>query len=160
MSRLSFLDLAFFITESAESPKHVAGLSLFKKPARAGANWLPKLYQGLQGIDQVSRPFDQVVDLKNLTGPRWRTAEHFDLLDHLFFHQPEQELSETELYAMISKLHEPLMDRSRPMWEYHLIDNIAGGHFAVYSKIHHAYADGVTMSRWSIGSLASKASDK
>ena len=42
MSRLSFLDLAFFLTESEASPKHVAGLSLFKKPPGSAANWVHK----------------------------------------------------------------------------------------------------------------------
>jgi WS/DGAT/MGAT family acyltransferase len=40
------------------------------------------------------------------------------------------------------------MDRSRPLWEYHLIDNIEKARFAVYFKVHHAYADGMTMTNW------------
>jgi len=43
------------------------------------------------------------------------------------------------------------------MWEFHVVDNVAGGRFAIYSRMHHAYADGVTMSRWIIGSLSSDA---
>jgi hypothetical protein len=32
MSKLSLLDLAFFVAESDASPKHVAGLLIFKRP--------------------------------------------------------------------------------------------------------------------------------
>jgi diacylglycerol O-acyltransferase len=57
-------------------------------------------------------------------------------------------------------MHEPLMDRDKPMWEFHIIDRVAGGRFAVYSKMHHAYADGVTMSRWTMNSLSETAATK
>ena len=61
MSRLSFLDLAFFLTESAESPKHVAGLWIFKKPAGSSARWVHNLAQEFASHDQPVPPFDQVI---------------------------------------------------------------------------------------------------
>jgi WS/DGAT/MGAT family acyltransferase len=157
MSRLSFLDLAFFLTESEASPKHVAGLSLFKKPPGSAANWVHKLAEEFAGFDDPRPPFNQVIDFRALGGPRWRTCEDFSIEDHLFYHKPEKVLSERDLFAYCSALHEPLMDRERPMWEFHIIDRVVGGRFAVYSKMHHAYADGVTMSRWAINSLNSTA---
>lgn len=51
-------------------------------------------------------------------------------------------------------LHEPLMDRSKPLWEFHITDKVEGGRFAMYTKIHHAYADGVTMARWMMQSMS------
>ena len=157
MSRLSFLDLAFFLTESAESPKHVAGLMIFKKPAGSSSRWVHHLAQEFAAHDQPVPPFNQVIDFRALGGPRWRTSEDFHIEDHLFYHNPESVLTERELFAYCSGLHEPLMDRSKPMWEYHIIDRVSGGRFAVYSKMHHAYADGVTMSRWGVQSLNTNA---
>jgi WS/DGAT/MGAT family acyltransferase len=57
-------------------------------------------------------------------------------------------MTEEALYDLVATLHEPVMDRSKPLWEFHVIDNLEGNRFAMYSKIHHAYADGVTLSRW------------
>ena len=37
-----------------------------------------------------------------------------------------------------------------------MIDRIKGGRFAIYFKIHHAYADGVTLSSWTARSLSAK----
>ena len=131
MSRLSLLDLAFFLTESEQSPKHVAGLMIFKKPANSSARWVHNLAEELAKHDKPVPPFNQVIDFRALGGPRWRTAENFAIEDHLFYHNPDTALSERELFAYCAGLHEPLMDRSKPMWEYHIIDRVAGDRFAV-----------------------------
>ncbi len=157
MSRLSLLDLGFFLTESETSPKHVAGLSIFKKPSGAGANWVQNLAQEYAEFDSPGAPFNQVIDFRALGGPRWRTSDAFSIDDHLFYHRPEKMLSERDLFAYCSELHEPLMDRDKPMWEFHVIDRVSGGRFAIYNKMHHAYADGVTMSRWGINAMSDSA---
>jgi len=160
MSRLSFLDLAFFLTESEASPKHVAGLSIFKKPRGTGDRWVQALYEELRSHREVKSPFNHVIDFRSLKGPSWRAADSVNLDDHLIYHCPDTKLTENSLFAFASTLHEPLMDRSRPLWEFHIIDNVEKNRFAVYTKIHHAYADGVTMSRWLMGCLTPSAQDK
>ena len=57
-------------------------------------------------------------------------------------------------YVDLFLLHEPLLDRNKPLWELHVIDGIRGRKFAAYLKLHHAYADGVTMTSWLSKTLA------
>jgi WS/DGAT/MGAT family acyltransferase len=159
MRKLSALDLAFFIAESKGSPKSVAGLMVCKKPVRAPANFCRKLVEDLKSHDRPCEPFNLVIRFLGLKGPHWRPCEEFDIDEHVFYHKPRNRISWQEVLKFVSRLHEPVMDRSRPLWEYHLIDGIEGGRFAVYTKIHHAYADGVTMSRWVSESLATSADD-
>lgn len=159
MSRLSFIDLVFFLTESAASPKHVGGISIFKKPKGSKANWVAKFHQELSSHDNIMPPFNHVIDFKSLRGPNWREADAVDINEHLIYHKPAKTLKKQELYGYVAQLHQPLMDRTKPLWEFHIIDKVEGGRFAMYSKIHHAYADGVTMTRWMTQSMSPSATE-
>ena len=48
-----------------------------------------------------------------------------------------------ELRALIGRLHAVPLDRSRPLWEYHFIEGLEDGGFAVYVKVHHSTMDGL-----------------
>ena len=159
MTKLSALDLAFFIAESEGSPKHVAGLMLCKKPAGSPANFGRKLIDELKSSDNLNEPFNLVIQFAGMKGPHRKPCPDFNIDDHVFYHPHKKKISWLDAKDMVARLHEPLMDRSRPLWEYHLIDGIEGGRFAVYTKIHHAYADGMTMARWLDRCLATSPDD-
>lgn len=52
-----------------------------------------------------------------------------------------------ELLALVARLHGTLLDRHRPLWEFHLIEGLDDNRFAVYGKVHHALTDGVNAVR-------------
>ena len=160
MKRLSLLDLGFFITESHENPKHVAGLMVFKRPPKGGADFARKLYEELRNSRRPTEPFNQVINFRAIGGPGWKTAEDFDIDEHVFYHNPRKVITDMELHELAARLHTPMLDRSRPLWEFHVIDGVKGGRFAIYSKIHHAYADGVTLTAWTARSLSEDKSAK
>ena len=160
MNKLSLLDLAFFVAESEASPKHVGGLMIYKRPARSPASFVADLYQELLAFDDVQAPFNRIIHF-SLTGmPTWQESEAVDLEQHLFFHKLRRgKNGRQELYQLVSQLHQPMLERSRPLWELHLIEGLSERRFAIYVKMHHASADGVTMVRWAADSLAASASD-
>lgn len=158
MSKLSLLDLAFFIAESQASPKHVAGLMIFKRPAKAGANYAKKLYQEFLTHTDVQPPFNRVIHFSLSSMPSWEEVAEVDLNQHIFYHKLKAgENSRSHLYQFVSQLHTPMLDRSRPLWEAHVIDGLPDGQFALYQKMHHACADGITMARWSAECLSETA---
>jgi WS/DGAT/MGAT family acyltransferase len=159
MRDLSFIDLAFFIAETEDSPKHVAGLMLFRKPKNAPADYCRKLIEALKSFDRPVEPFDLVIQFVGLKGPHWQHCEDFNIDEHVFYHKPRRSSSWLQVKEFVARLHEPVMDRTKPLWEYHLVDGIEGGRFAVYTKIHHSYADGMTMARWMDHSLSRSPDD-
>jgi diacylglycerol O-acyltransferase / wax synthase len=160
MSKLSLLDLGFLIAESEASPKHVAGLMIFKRPPGSRANFAKKLYEDYLGATDVNPPFNRIIQFSLTAMPHWLEAAAIDMNDHIFFHTlPKDANSRADLYRFVSELHTPMLDRSRPMWELHVIDGLGDGRFALYQKLHHAYADGVTMARWTAQGLAESPED-
>ena len=160
MSKLSLLDLGFFIAESQASPKHVAGLLICKRPAQSGAAFAKKLYQEFLTHTDIKAPFNRVIDFSLSAMPSWKEAPAVDLSQHVFYHKLARgENDRDALYAFVAQLHMPMLERSRPLWEIHVIDGLADGRFALYQKIHHAYADGVTMARWTANGLSETADD-
>jgi WS/DGAT/MGAT family acyltransferase len=161
MSRLSLLDLAFFIAENEASPKHVAGLHIHQIPTGGGAGFAKQLYEEFLEHTDVQPPFDQVIHFLSAgLMPSWGTAETVDLSQHVFFHKLKAGHNDREaLYALAAQLHEPMLDRSRPLWEVHVIAGLRDKRFAIYYKMHHAVADGITMTRWGVESLRTDPDD-
>ena len=155
MSKLSLLDLAFFVAESDASPKHVAGLLIFKRPSKGGKDFPRHLYEEYLTLTDIKAPFNRIIQF-SLTGmPHWKEVRSVDVSQHIFFHtmSPEQN-SRKDLYALVSALHEPRLDRRKPLWEVHIIDGPEDGRFAMYQKMHHACADGITMARWTAENMS------
>jgi diacylglycerol O-acyltransferase len=159
MKSLSLLDLAFFLVESEGSPKHVAGVMLCKKPKNASRNFAQQLVRELKAHTNLTAPFNQVIQFIGWKGPHWKPVEDFSIDDHVFYHRPEKLITWQDVQNIVAKLHEPAMDRKKPLWEFHVIDRVKGGKFAVYLKIHHGYADGLSMTSWLNRSLSESPDD-
>jgi len=160
MRALSLLDLGFFIAETEASPKHVAGLLILKKPAGAKAAFARNLYREFLSFTEVKPPFNRVIDFSLTAMPHWRDAESVDLAQHVFFHKlPAGHNGRQDLFDFVAALHVPMLDRTRPLWEIHVIDGLSSGRFALYQKMHHAYADGVTMAGWTAQGLSESATE-
>ena len=160
MNKLSLLDLGFFIAESPASPKHVAGLMICKRPAKSTVGFAKNLYREYLTFTDVKPPFNRVIVFSTTAMPRWEDADAVDLAQHIFYHKlPKGKRDRQALYDFVATLHTPMLDRARPLWEVHVIDGLADERFAVYQKMHHAYADGVTMTRWTAEGTAQSPND-
>lgn len=96
------------------------------KTAKKGLDWL--------------RPAPQKKKAKPERG--WEIVDNIKVEDHLYLHALPKPGGQRELGELVSRLHVNRLDRSRPLWETHLIEGLEGGRYAVYQKIHHSQFDG------------------
>jgi len=76
----------------------------------------------------------------------WEPDPDFDLDLHVRKIALPSPAGQAELEALVSDLAGTDLDRRRPIWQFDVVENFAGGS-AVILRIHHCYADGVAMVR-------------
>lgn len=145
MALMPVTDSMFLLVETREHPMHVGGLQLFQKPEGAGPNYLRDLRSELLEDTEMrplfrNRPGRPVNTVGNLA---WAKETSLDMDYHFRHSALPQPGRVRELLELTSRWHSTLLDRHRPLWEIHLVEGLADGRFAMYSKIHHAMLDGV-----------------
>ena len=86
----------------------------------------------------------KLVDIPwRLHHPMWLEDCDVDLAYHLRRVTVPAPGGRRELDEVIGRVASTPLDRSRPLWEFHCAEGLAGGRFAVIGKVHHALADGV-----------------
>ena len=147
--QLSLLDALFFVFERQDSPKHVAGLQIFELPPGRGDDYVAELVAQLHATPVTREPFNLKLDWPLTRWPRWKPVE-VDLDRHIIHERLPAPGNMRQLEELVGRLHAPQLDRSRPVWEVYIIEGLENNRFATYSKIHHAYADGMTMVNWQL----------
>ncbi len=160
MEQLSITDSAFLGFESEASTTHVGSLLVFDLPARSKASYPRNLYKQMRKYSEASYPFNQKVVMHRTRLPSWETADDFEIDEHLFYHQLSSGASRDDVYSLVGELHQGVMNRDRPLWEYHIIGGMKNRRFAIYVKVHHAYADGITLTSWLTGGMGTSAVEK
>ena len=143
---LNLLDLSFVLMETRQTPMHVAGLQVFTPPADAPRDYGKQVFEYLRSFPVTSAPFNYRLRGPNSGNlvPRFEVVEKVDLDYHLRHSALPLPGGERELGILVSRLHSNPMDMDRPLWEIHLIEGLYGGRFAMYCKLHHSLADGVS----------------
>ncbi len=142
MTPLSPADQLFLWLEKRQQPMHVAGLMLFSFPENAGPKYVTELAESLRAYQHPEGRYGKKL-VRKMGQYYWDEDDHFDL-EHHFRHEALPKPGRIrELLARVSAEHSNLMDRERPLWEFHLIEGVRGRRFAVYSKVHHSMMDGV-----------------
>ncbi len=143
MKRLDLTEAGFLLLEKRETPMHVGGVNLFTLPDGADEEaFLADVLAKLRASTDLRPPFDSYVATKK-TGFFWEKDEHIDMEYHVRHSALPAPGRYRELFSLASRLHTTLLDRTRPLWEVHLIEGLQGRQFASYNKIHHAAIDGI-----------------
>jgi diacylglycerol O-acyltransferase len=149
MRQLSALDASFLYLETPQMPMHVGALHVFELPAGSKGRFVTALRRHVAArlpIMPALRRKLWWMPLK-LGNPAWVDAEP-DLDQHIVeIKLRKKGAGLTELEAEVGRLHATLLDRSRPLWKFHVFEGLAPGpnrrkRVGMYTQLHHAGVDG------------------
>jgi WS/DGAT/MGAT family acyltransferase len=78
-----------------------------------------------------------------LGNPVWRHDPNFELGYHLRRRRLRPPLTFHEALVIASTSAMSSFDKSRPLWEFEVVEGLAGGQAMLIQKIHHSVADGI-----------------
>lgn len=143
--QIPLMDLMMLLAEAQSNPMHVCGLMLFEKPK--GRRGLVKEIVDAYRAARPTPPFDAVPELSGTRTPRWREAANYDPRYHVQHIAMPAGARYDDLLYLAGDLHETMLDRGRPLFRVWVIDQVPGGRFALFVKMHHAIVDGVSATR-------------
>jgi WS/DGAT/MGAT family acyltransferase len=136
--RISGVDTAWLRMEQPTNLMMIVGIWMFD-----GRLGLKALKRTLQNRFLAFRRFRQRA-VQDSTGAWWEDDENFDIDSHVHLTALPGKADKAELQALVSDLASTPLDFSKPLWQYHLVDNYQGGS-ALIMRIHHCYADGIAL---------------
>ena len=145
MKHLSIVDGAFLHLESAEMPMHVGSLNLFEPPVGySGEGYYEAVKAHVAKRMHMAPVFTRKLALMpfDLANPVWIHDDDIDIDYHVRYMVLPKPGTLEQLEALAARLHSMLLDRSRPLWEFYVIEGLADGRIGFYGKVHHAAVDG------------------
>lgn len=95
-------------------------------------------------VAAIPRLRERVVPgLGRLSAPAWRTDPEFDFDHHVRHVVLPAPGGRRELFDLATRLYEDPYDRTRPLWQFFVIDGLADGTGALFWKTHHSITDGI-----------------
>jgi diacylglycerol O-acyltransferase len=139
--RLSGADAAFLYLERKEIPLHIACVAIFEgiipfeefvANIDSKLHFIPRYRQ-----IAVAPPF-------HIGYPTWEWDQNFDIRRHIFRVQLEPPGGEAQLEALAGRILSQVMDRTKPLWDIHVVEGLKDGRSALIPRVHHALADGIS----------------
>lgn len=138
--RMNALDAGFLYFERPRAPLSIGCVVVLDSaPSRAE---LVRHFEARLG--EIPRCAQRAVPAPfSLAHPSWEDDPEFDLRDHIQRWAIPTPGGEAELCEEVEALMAKPLDRTRPLWEAHLLEGLHGGRSALLYKVHHCMLDGV-----------------
>jgi WS/DGAT/MGAT family acyltransferase len=149
------LDLMWLVMETPASPTHVGGVLVFQKPT--GRPQLVREIVDAYRACEPTPPFNYIAEVGGASVPCFREAASYDPRYHIQHIALPDGATDEDLLRVVADLHEPVLDRDRPLFRNWFIDGVPGNRFALYTKVHHAIIDGVSGTKRIHSSLSATA---
>ena len=146
MERLSGLDASFLYFETSAQLMHVCGLMVLDPTTVPGGYTFETMREVIDARVRNTPTFRRKVHnpVLNLDHPVWIDDEQFDIEHHVRRMAVPSPGEREQLAEICADIAAQPLDRSRPLWEFWVIEGLASGQVALMTKMHHALVDGVT----------------
>lgn len=144
MDRLNPLDAVFVDAEDADpnTSMAIASIAIFEGPAPSHEEFLAHLAGRLARVPRYRHKLRPVPF--RLGRPVWVDDPDFDLRYHVRRTALPAPGGDEQLADLMARVMSQRLDRDHPLWEYWVAEGLADGYWALISKVHHCFVDGVS----------------
>jgi diacylglycerol O-acyltransferase / wax synthase len=142
MDRMSPQDAMFISVEDERNPMHIGNVSVFEGPAPTYGDLVRTVASHLASLPRYRQRVRFVP--MGLGRPVWVDDPHFQILYHVRRTATPPPGSADELRNLAGRVFAQNLDRGKPLWELWMVEGLAGGNWALISKVHHCMVDGVS----------------
>jgi diacylglycerol O-acyltransferase / wax synthase len=138
---MSPMDAAWYHMDGSANLAMVTGVVLTKEPLEFES--VRAVYKARMAMfDRFSQ---RVVESGlPVQTPHWEDMPHFDIDQHLHHIALPAPHDHAALRALIADIASSPLDHEQPLWQVHVVDDVAGGS-ALVMRYHHCIADGTAM---------------
>lgn len=142
LDRLTAVDASFLTNESSSSHMHVGAILVFEGPPPRYTD----LVEHVRGRLPLVPRFRQKLVVPPLEAgrPLWADDVNFNLTYHIRHTALPDPGGEPQLKRLAGRVFSQQLDRSKPLWELWLVQNLERDRFALLTKTHHAMVDGIS----------------
>ena len=141
LDRLTAIDASFLHQEGDASHMHIGALVRVEGPAPAYEDFLNLIRSRLHLVPRYRQKlaFPPAASAR----PLWTDDPDFNAEYHVRHTALPPPGSHEQLLNLAARIFSQQLDRSKPLWELWLIENVGDGRFALLTKAHHAMTDGI-----------------
>jgi WS/DGAT/MGAT family acyltransferase len=135
---MSRVDHAWLRMERPTNLMMISGVMMFETPVD-----INRLKKVIKDRFMAYPRFRQKV-VETATGTFWQEDPDFDLDYHVRLSALPGKADKVALERFVSLLASTPLDKTKPLWQFHLVEKYGGGS-ALIVRIHHCYADGIAL---------------
>lgn len=146
---LTAVDANFLYWETPTTPMNMGNLSIFEGEPffdETGCFRLDEVRRRIEAkLHQVPRYRQRLMEVPfNVGHPILVDDARFDVANHVRLMALPKPGGMDQLKELYASVHEGMLDRTKPLWQYTFIEGLEGGRVALVQKTHHGLIDGIT----------------
>jgi diacylglycerol O-acyltransferase / wax synthase len=157
--KMSMPDRIFLSSDTEVVHTHISGVPLLRIPGSASA-FAEELIAWAHATTTVTAPFSYRVPGRRPRG-QWEVIDvsAVDFSQHVVRTTLPSPGNMRDLESAVARIHSRPLDRTKPLWELHIIDGLSDGRIALCLKIHHALMDATTLVKFMVRTFSSDPND-